>query len=55
MEAAEVHAKYDQVLRLVETNREVILITKNGVPHCLMQPASKVEAQMLVSLRRRKC
>ena len=54
MEAVEVVAKGRLVLRLLEKNRESILVTQDGVPQCTMRPASQLDRQMFGLLRRRK-
>ena len=53
MEAVQAAANVDKVFRLVEKNKETILIVENGRPKCQIQPPSLPEHRMSSLLRRR--
>ena len=41
IEAVEVEANCDRMLRYVERHRKSILVTKDGVPYCMMAPVQQ--------------
>lgn len=54
MEAAEVNKDVDGVLRLVERNRESILVVKDGQRQCMILPPRRIDIEMLQMLKRRE-
>jgi hypothetical protein len=52
MEAVDFQAKCDKMLRFVAKHHESVLVTKDGVPHCIVQPSSKIVDGMLTLYRR---
>ena len=54
MEAVEVNQDGDGVLRLVERNRESILVMKDGQRQCMILPLHRIEIEMLQVLKRRE-
>jgi len=52
MEAVEFQAKCDKMLRFVAKHRTPVLITKDGLPHCMVWPSTKI-VEGMHTLRRR--
>jgi hypothetical protein len=40
--------------RMIECNRESIVLTTHGIPRCKIEPASKLQLEMITQLYRRK-